>query len=120
MQINFEPGVQTLNGERALQYARTRHADDDYRRAERQQLVISALARKLINPFVWPGAVNAILSNTETDLAVQDMIMIAPPLLLSGGNFNSLVINRDYVLPGESGVIPNYDKLAPWIGDYFD
>jgi hypothetical protein len=30
------------------------------------------------------------------------------------------VINRDYILPGENGVIPNYDMLAPWLADYFD
>lgn len=118
IEVYFEPGMQTMNGERALQYARTRHADDDYRRAERQQLVISALVRKLINPFVWPAALHAITSNMETDLTIIDMARIAPPLLVSGGNFESLIINRDYVLPGQNGVVPDYEKLSTWIQDH--
>jgi LCP family protein required for cell wall assembly len=41
--IEFEPGVQRMDGERALIYARTRHADDDFGRAARQQQVIRAI-----------------------------------------------------------------------------
>lgn len=118
IEVRFEPGWQTLNGTQALQYARTRHADDDYQRANRQQQVISALGRKLINPFTWPAAANAILSNTETDLTIADLFMIAPPLLIRAGNYEMLVINRDYILPGDGYVIPNYDLLSPWLDEH--
>lgn len=45
--LNFQAGCQKLNGERALEYARTRHQDSDYGRMRRQQRVIVALARQL-------------------------------------------------------------------------
>jgi anionic cell wall polymer biosynthesis LytR-Cps2A-Psr (LCP) family protein len=51
--ISFEPGEQTLSGERALQYIRSRHSDDDegtdISRGERQQLVIKAIFSQLTN-----------------------------------------------------------------------
>jgi LCP family protein required for cell wall assembly len=41
--IEFKPGVQRMDGARALIYARTRHADDDFGRAARQQQVLRAI-----------------------------------------------------------------------------
>ena len=58
--IRFEAGRQHMTGEEALKYARTRHQDDDYRRAERQQQVVDAGDRKLADPravFRWPQVV---------------------------------------------------------------
>lgn len=43
MRVEFQPGVQRMDGERALIYARTRHADSDFGRAERQQQVVRAI-----------------------------------------------------------------------------
>jgi polyisoprenyl-teichoic acid--peptidoglycan teichoic acid transferase len=41
--VVFEPGLQRMDGATALIYARTRHADDDFGRAQRQQQVIRAI-----------------------------------------------------------------------------
>lgn len=41
--VEFQPGPQRMDGERALIYARTRHADSDFGRAERQQQVVRAV-----------------------------------------------------------------------------
>lgn len=46
-EISFSAGCQKLDGERALEYARTRHQDSDYGRMQRQQRVIVAIARQL-------------------------------------------------------------------------
>lgn len=43
MRVEFQPGLQHLDGERALIYARTRHADSDFGRMRRQQQVAQAL-----------------------------------------------------------------------------
>lgn len=45
--IVFEPGEQQMDGAAALRYVRTRHADSDFGRAERQQQVIAALLAHL-------------------------------------------------------------------------
>lgn len=47
IELNFHTGCQKLSGERALQYARTRHQDSDWQRMRRQQRVITALGRQL-------------------------------------------------------------------------
>jgi LCP family protein required for cell wall assembly len=41
--VHFDAGVQQMDGERALVYARTRHADSDFGRNQRQQQVLMAL-----------------------------------------------------------------------------
>lgn len=47
IEVRFDAGCQKLDGERALEYARTRHQDSDWGRMRRQQRVIVALARQL-------------------------------------------------------------------------
>lgn len=121
MTIRFEPGVQTLNGEQALIYVRTRHADDDYRRAARQQQVVSALLGKMINPAYWPGVWGVLNQSVDTNLNVGDMFSLALPVILNRGHIEQLVIDRDYITATADGVaIPDYDRLRPWIDIRFD
>ena len=117
--IRFEPGWQWMDGERALIYARTRHSDDDYRRAERQQQVLSAFVGRAINPLAWGNMLVVLNQSVETDLNVIDLITVAPTTVFSGGRFNRLVIDRDYILSGASGPVPNYNAIAPFISENF-
>jgi LCP family protein required for cell wall assembly len=119
--VEFPAGVQHMDGERALIYARTRHADDDYRRAERQQQVISALLGKLILPFNWPGVVAALTQAVDTNINVVDMVLLAPSVIISGGRGEHLIINRDYITATADGVaVPDYARIAPWLESYFE
>jgi LCP family protein required for cell wall assembly len=120
MSVRFEPGPQHMDGERALIYARTRHQDDDYRRAERQQQVVSAVGRKMLLPLYWPPALAVITARVDTDLNIFDMVTMIPPLIFSAGNYDQLVLNREYLIPGSGGVVPNYNAIAPWIESRFD
>jgi LCP family protein required for cell wall assembly len=121
MVVEFAAGAQHMDGERALIYARTRHADDDYRRAERQQQVIGALLGRLILPWNWPGIVVALSQAVDTDLNVLDMALLAPTVIINGGRGERLVINRDYITATAAGVaIPDYERIAPWLEVYFD
>ncbi|KAB2903925.1 MAG: LytR family transcriptional regulator [Anaerolineae bacterium] len=115
MYIEFDAGKQKMDGETALIYARTRHGDSDYDRAARQQQVISALIGKLINPlnvYRWPGLLNAVWDNVETDMNLGNMIAILPGIGLYGHNPDRFVIDRDYIA---SGSTPNVEKMRPWI-----
>jgi LCP family protein required for cell wall assembly len=47
IEISFKSGCQHLDGERALEYARSRHQDSDYGRMRRQQRVLVSLAHEL-------------------------------------------------------------------------
>jgi anionic cell wall polymer biosynthesis LytR-Cps2A-Psr (LCP) family protein len=47
MTVHFDTGVQLMSGERALQYARSRHSTSDFARSLRQQLIVEAVMNKL-------------------------------------------------------------------------
>ena len=50
MSISFPAGPQTVDGEQALQLARTRHQDGDPGRVMRQQIILRALLTKATSP----------------------------------------------------------------------
>lgn len=118
--VRFDEGVQQMDGETALIYARTRHADDDYRRAERQQQVVTALGKKLLNPTNWPVVWAALQQHVETNVSVFDLLPLIPPILFSGGNYEQLVIDRESIVLWDGYATPDYEALAPWIQAHFD
>ncbi|MGH7776060.1 MAG: LCP family protein [Candidatus Dormibacterales bacterium] len=79
--IYFPAGTQTLNGERALELARSRHADNpaqatDFGRAQRQQMIISAIKDRALSVggiAKLPAVLSAIESNIKTDLSIDDI-----------------------------------------------
>ncbi|MBZ0280489.1 MAG: LCP family protein [Anaerolineae bacterium] len=118
--IRFDPGLQQMDGERALIYARTRHGDDDYQRAARQQQVLSGLLSRLVNPLRWPAALSVLNRYTDTNLTLWDMLTLAPPVVLNRGRFEQLVIDRDYIAGTAEGyAVPNLDAIAPWLEGRF-
>lgn len=118
--VQFDAGVQEMDGERALIYARIRHPDDDYRRASRQQQVLSALLGRLINPSRWPAALSAFSSAVDSNLSLWDVMAFAPPVALTRGRFEQLVIDRDYIQGTASGsAVPNYAALDAWLTGRF-
>lgn len=118
--IRFDSGVQYMDGERALIYARTRHSDDDYQRAARQQQVLSALLGKLANPAHWATALSVFRQSVDTNLTLWDMVVLAPPILLNHGRFEQLVIDRDYITgTGEGHAVPKLEQIMPWLEGRF-
>jgi LCP family protein required for cell wall assembly len=118
--VQFDPGVQWMDGERALQYARTRHADDDYARAGRQQQVMQAFARQLRNPLVWPAVISA-LGRIDTNLTLTDVAGLAPVVLLNAGRFEQRTIDRSLMTAGDDGVLRvDWDSLRLWVMARFD
>jgi polyisoprenyl-teichoic acid--peptidoglycan teichoic acid transferase len=82
--VHFLPGRQTMDGDRALKYARTRHADNDYMRAARQQQVIMAIKDKITQPGVMasllprlPGLAIAMANSVQTDMPMDKAIALA-------------------------------------------
>lgn len=83
IEVYFEAGPQLMDGERALIYSRTRHADSDFGRNQRQQQVLMAmftraselgLLEQLTNIDEYTGALR---SYVKTDLGRRDMIGLA-------------------------------------------
>ena len=75
-----EEGVQTMDGETALKYARSRQSTSDFARSERQQLILAAIKEKalkekyLTNPNSLKRIYYAINDNFETDITINEMI----------------------------------------------
>lgn len=76
----FKAGTQTMNGENALKYARTRHgsARGDFDRNENQRRLLLAMREKatstgiVANPIKVNALANAVQKNIRTDLSVDE------------------------------------------------
>ncbi|HUZ85910.1 MAG TPA: LCP family protein [Candidatus Baltobacterales bacterium] len=81
MPIHFKAGCQHLNGEQALEIARSRHAiqpqqASDFGRAQRQQNIMEAIKKKAttVNGFEKaPQLLDALQKNINTDMSISDM-----------------------------------------------
>lgn len=84
--LQFEKGLQHMDGERALKYVRSRQAEGsegtDFARSKRQQQVISALKNKLLQPsFFWQNLKYikelfwAFDEATDTDMNLSEQIL---------------------------------------------
>jgi LCP family protein required for cell wall assembly len=119
--VEFAAGQQHMDGARALIYARTRYADDDYQRTRRQQQVVTALLGKLILPWNWPGAVVTLNNYVDTNLNVWDLVVLAPSMVIGGARAERLTIDRSLITATADGVaVPDYAQLAPWLRAHFD
>jgi polyisoprenyl-teichoic acid--peptidoglycan teichoic acid transferase len=108
------PGLQTMNGARALKYARTRHGDNDYRRGERQLQILRGVYERLSAPA-----------------RLQQLVIQAPTLLreLSGHLYSNLPANDmiylglsmsdlrpEEITMGAMGADYSFDYQAPGLG----
>jgi len=79
--LHFKAGCQHLNGEQALEIARSRHAIEadqasDFGRARRQQDIMQAIKAKAttVNGFAKaPQLLDALQKNIHTDMSLSDM-----------------------------------------------
>ncbi len=84
--LHFDAGKQTMNGETALKYARSRHAygieGSDFARAKRQQLVLEAVKNKLLssstllNPVTVTKLINKFSQNVSTNLEIWEILKL--------------------------------------------
>jgi LCP family protein required for cell wall assembly len=90
--LDLQAGTQVLSGNQALSYVRTR-VDTDYGRAGRQQQLVIALVRELLNPpdDIDLLALAGALGSLETDLPLE-----ALPTLLEVGrrSINAEIVSQ--------------------------
>lgn len=78
--VVIEEGMQHLNGEAALVFARSRaYVDGDYTRVANQRKLIQAIVDKVLNMSATeiPGVVSAAAKCVTTDLNVTDIVNLA-------------------------------------------
>jgi LCP family protein required for cell wall assembly len=136
MNYGFDPlfipaGLQHLDGELALKYARTRHVDSDFGRAQRQQQVVLAVRDKLLSmgvaqlvlqaPTLWQQVEQGIRS----DLSLEQFSQLG--LLASNIPSESIrneVLDQNYVSShttetGAQVLILSNEKAASLIESLF-
>lgn len=104
--VSFEKGIQTMEGENALKFARSRHSTDltegtDFARAARQQLIISAISSKLLSSSTLTSP-NKLISiyklareKTETDLTDPQAAVLARIFAQSKDNISRNIIPEE-------------------------
>ena len=82
--LKFEKGLQHMDGVRALEYARSRHAagveGSDFSRSKRQQRLIASIYNKIIQRGFLPrilSAMDAVEGHVFTDLGVADITSLS-------------------------------------------
>jgi polyisoprenyl-teichoic acid--peptidoglycan teichoic acid transferase len=78
--VHFDAGLQHLNGEQALEYARSRQTTSDFDRSRRQRLVLSAIQHRigsLGNPAQLVALVSALRDNVRTNMRPIELRQLA-------------------------------------------
>ncbi|HEY9660068.1 MAG TPA: LCP family protein, partial [Allocoleopsis sp.] len=106
LNIDLQPGLQTLNGEQAEQFARFRNdANGDIGRVQRQQQLIRALREKLTNPAMiarLPQAIELFQKYIDTNLSFEEMASLAEfGLGLDRDNFRMVMLPGRFSRPDE-------------------
>lgn len=104
--VCMDTGMQHLNGEQALAYARCRHAylQSDIARNRHQQQIVEALARKVANPSNINRVeelLNAITNNMKTNMEKKQMLsfyeVLKDMVLKSFGDGDFVKIEKTYL-----------------------
>lgn len=124
MRIEIPAGQQHMDGETALRYVRTRHDSNDFERAERQQQVVLALVRQLLQPSAWPrwpAVASAFTQSVETDVQPWDILALLPTLVRVGPEgIQHAVINAEMTTPfttpsGGQVLLPRWERIRPLV-----
>lgn len=134
--VSFATGVEHMNGERALKYVRSRHAEGavgtDFSRGQRQQAVVIALKDKLLHRDTltnW-SRLRSFFQKTQetvtTDMAGGEVAVLARALASSSRHLRTATLTQDEPEKGQRGLLVNppvwqYDGkwvLIPKHGDF--
>ncbi|NET63256.1 MAG: LCP family protein [Moorea sp. SIO1G6] len=79
LEIDLEPGWQTLNGDQAEQFARYRKDNGDIARIQRQQILLKALRQRLVTPSVvprLPKILRVMQQYIDTNLSLEEILAL--------------------------------------------
>lgn len=136
MNYGYDPlyipaGQHHFDGLTALKYARTRHADNDFYRAERQQQVLLAARDKALSLGITgliaraPVLYQQLSEGIRTDLSLDQIVRMATTISeIPKENVRNEVLDHTYVSSytteqGASVLILNNDLAAPLIQSLF-
>jgi anionic cell wall polymer biosynthesis LytR-Cps2A-Psr (LCP) family protein len=140
--VSFTQGIQTMDGDSALKYARSRHGNNaegsDFARAKRQQKVLLALKEKVLsvrtlaNPVRIYNIIKSLDKHLTTNMAFSDIIaLLKMGRELDTNNINTVILdnssdgylrngyspNGAFILEPTAG---NFDEINARIDAIFD
>jgi len=126
--IHFEPGLQHMDGSKALEYARSRMSTSDFDRAKRQQLVLLAIREKALSLNAiprWPKLAAVAIDSIRTDLETHELLALALwAARLDTSKLKQVVLEHPFVFShrradGAAVQLPQWDLINPVIVDLF-
>ncbi|HSJ58809.1 MAG TPA: LCP family protein [Anaerolineae bacterium] len=126
--VHFDAGAQQMDGERALQYARSRMSTSDADRAERQQLILLAALEKARSSRVFrtlPDLVFRLAGSVHTDLTLAELVNLAAlAAQIDPSDVERQVLREPLVTPhrrenGAAVLLPQWDLIDPVIEELF-
>lgn len=128
MRIFIPAGLQHMDGQTALIYARSRHSDSDFGRIKRQQQVLLALREQGLQlgllpklPFLFTTLKDAV----KTDIPAKEALVLAQlAAQIDMKNIGSRSIDEnmvtEYITPGGADVVvPKRDEIKKLIQEIF-
>ncbi|HYE78016.1 MAG TPA: LCP family protein, partial [bacterium] len=128
LHIHFDPGIQHLDGQKTLEYARYRKdAEGDFARIRRQQGLIKELKRQKLNVALVPkipALIPAVQKAVQTQHPLtfdQTKALAAWTIGLDREKITFATIPTDIDLNGRLGsfLIPRYDETRDLLSLYF-
>jgi LCP family protein required for cell wall assembly len=120
--VCFEKGKQNMNGLKALQYSRSRHAlgveGSDFARSKRQQLLLIAIKEKalssstLMNPKKLLDIITALGEHVKTDASMGDMARV---IEIAKGVDTQKIITKNFDNSPEGMLVSSSDTPAGYI-----
>lgn len=112
--FHVDAGLQHMDGETALKYARTRHADDDFQRARRQQQVLVAIKDQIVKDGLLSPKRTLSLLSVLKDSVEHDVSAMELPKLISLASRVQIDTVDQLVLDNRYGQISTNTKFG-WI-----
>jgi LCP family protein required for cell wall assembly len=137
MNFGYDPlilsaGPQHMDGTTALRFARTRHGDNDFERARRQQMVLFAVRDRILDTNMLPQLIiqsptllGSLSENVYTNLTVDQIIQVAMTLHgMSESDIHTGVIDGTYIMPyttpqGAQVLVPRRALLSTLLIEVF-
>jgi LCP family protein required for cell wall assembly len=128
LKLYVPPGIQRMNGQQALAYARSRKSTSDFDRAARQQYVVDALRGQIdLDSLLEPGTIPALRKQFNEHVITNIPAKVLPQLVLLAGDLDtrkpkSLVLSPEKgysVTQADFDIVPNVSKIRKAVRTIF-
>lgn len=112
--LTIGPGEVFMDGTKALGYVRSRKADSDYQRMERQRILLETISAKIgIGTLLtnFSTLADIVKDEVRTSMTVEEARTLLAFLQVDDGSFESVGLVPPIVKPGD----PDYPKLQDYM-----